>query len=91
MSYLDSDDQHKILSAYKSRNNQKWFAINKSISEIAANDYSLNISLYVESEDVTKPGDTLTSAEVVENWTRASQEIVESSEKFALGIQKLDF
>jgi type I restriction enzyme M protein len=91
VSYLDSDDQHKILSAYKSRNNQKWFAINKSISEIAANDYSLNISLYVESKDVLKPGDSLTSAEVVENWTRASQEIVESSEKFALGIQKLDF
>jgi type I restriction system adenine methylase HsdM len=90
VSYLNPDDQQKILSAYRSKETLKWFSVNKTISEIADKDYSLNISLYVESEQVEKPGDSLTSFVIVEQWKRTSQEITTSSESFSSNLRKLD-
>lgn len=48
------EDKHieKIFDAYKKRENIQYFAKVVDISEIEANDFNLNISLYVEAEKV---------------------------------------
>lgn len=66
-SYLEEHHITHISNAYQNYADEEAYAKVASISEIAANDYSLNISLYARGSTVD-PTPTLTIQECAEDW-----------------------
>jgi type I restriction system adenine methylase HsdM len=68
VSFLNSSHQSEILSAYRKFTNKSGLASIRKISEIAANDYSLAIPLYVDKSEKTKSKSEPPLKEVLGDW-----------------------
>ena len=79
-SYLEDKHIEHISSAYENYIDEDKYAKVATIDEIAANDYSLNIALYVRDEIEAEP--VLSIEESIDDWL--TQQIVSNE-----NIQKL--
>jgi type I restriction enzyme M protein len=74
-SFLDAKHIQKISDAYFGNEDVPYFSRTVSIDEIAGNNYSLSIPLYIEKEPT--PGDTRTIQEHYSAWNQSSTEMRE--------------
>ncbi|MBD2239332.1 SAM-dependent DNA methyltransferase [Aulosira sp. FACHB-113] len=73
-SFLKPEHQSRILSAYQSYSNDPGFATVATLEEIAAQDYSLSIPLYVRRKTANSQTEDLkTLAEVWADWEQGSR------------------
>ncbi len=71
-SRLTDKHQQKILDAYHDLADNEHFSRMVDIDEIAGNNYSLNIALYVRPEDANNNGPQKPLHEVIADWQRSS-------------------
>jgi type I restriction enzyme M protein len=71
---LTEDNQRNILNAFKARKDVSYFAALVDNADIAANDYNLSVTSYVEQEDTRERVDiTVLNAEIAEIVERQKQ------------------
>ena len=71
---LTEANQHRILNAFKERKDDLYFATLIDNTDVAANDYNLSVSSYVEQEDTREIIDiTALNAEIAEIVERQNQ------------------
>jgi len=71
---LTEDNQQRILNAFKERRDDPYFAMLVDNTDVAANDYNLSVSSYVEQEDTREIIDiTSLNAEIAEIVERQNQ------------------
>lgn len=71
---LTEDNQQRILNAFKDRKDDPYFATLVDNTDVAANDYNLSVSSYVEQEDTREIIDiTSLNAEIAEIVERQNQ------------------
>ena len=76
-SYLEDKHIEKIAKAYEEYCDKDHFAKVVTIKEMATNNYSLSIPLYVRAEEDIKQEDDLDSSDYLDNWITSSTEMKE--------------
>lgn len=79
-SYLEELHINKIAGAYSSYANMEKFAKVATVKDIAENNYSLSIPLYVRADENTDELDDSTSKEHADLWLEASENMKSSFE-----------
>lgn len=79
-SYLEDKHIEKIASAYENYKDEENFAKVATIKDIAKNNYSLSIPLYVRTEDFFEEKDISTSREHASLWQKSSENMKSSFE-----------
>lgn len=79
-SYLEENHINKIAGAYSSYEDVENFAKVATIKDIAENNYSLSIPLYIRTEDSFEEVDLSTSREHADLWQEASENMKSSFE-----------
>ncbi|MBQ3419850.1 MAG: SAM-dependent DNA methyltransferase [Erysipelotrichaceae bacterium] len=74
-SYLENEHINKIAGAYFSYKDINNFAKLVTINDIANNNYSLSIPLYVRAEEINNEPDNKSTREHIESWLEASNDM----------------
>lgn len=80
-SFLTHDHIDRIVSAYKSDNDQDGFSRLVSLDEIRSQQHNLSIPLYVRAESTNRNGDAdegPSLSEAIKSWTNSSKELKKS-------------
>lgn len=80
-SYLEDEHIQKIAGAYRQYSDEAGFARVATIQDIADNNFSLNIPLYVKQETEAAKADTRSVQEHFDSWLTASEAMKQSYEK----------
>lgn len=79
-SFLEDKHIEKIASAYENYKDEENFAKVATIKDVAKNNYSLSIPLYIRTEDFSEEKDISTSREHASLWQKLSENMKSSFE-----------
>ena len=87
-SRLSPEHINKILEAYRARQSDGVFAYDASTEEIAANNFSLAISLYAHAASIRSSECGVRSLDdAIEEWNRAANQTVDALDDFKLLVE----
>ena len=87
-SRLSPEHINKILEAYRARQSDGVFACDASTEEIAANNFSLAISLYAHAASIrSSECGALGLDDAIEEWNRAANQTVDALDDFKLLVE----
>ena len=87
-SRLSPEHINKILEAYRARQSDGVFAYDATAEEIAANNFSLAISLYAHAASIRSSECGVRSLDdAIEEWNRAANQTVDALDDFKLLVE----
>lgn len=89
-SFLEDRHIRRIASAYETYCDEAGFAKVVTLDDIAANNFSLNIPLYVKPEDETTAKDTRTVQECYANWLASATRMHQCYQQVNAMLKKVD-
>ena len=89
-SFLEDRHIRRIATAYETYCDEAGFAKVVTLDDIAVNNFSLNISLYVKPEDETTAKDTRTVQECYANWLASATRMHQCYQQVNAMLKKVD-